>query len=69
MYVHVNNRDGFAGAALFDHPTAVTVDHRGFIYVTDSRNGRIRRIAPVGMDIHINYHYHDHYHRHRHDDR
>jgi hypothetical protein len=41
--------DGFAAAALFDHPTAVTVDHRGFIYVTDSRNGRIRRIAPVGI--------------------
>lgn len=39
--------DGFSKHASFDHPTAVAVDHRGFVYVADARNGRIRRIAPV----------------------
>jgi hypothetical protein len=47
--------DGFSKQASFDHPSAVTVDHHGFIYVADARNGRIRRIAPVGMIIAITH--------------
>ena len=30
----------------FDHPEAVAVDSRGYVYVVDSRNRRIQEFAP-----------------------
>ncbi|PKL77405.1 MAG: hypothetical protein CVV27_05565 [Candidatus Melainabacteria bacterium HGW-Melainabacteria-1] len=41
-------RDGFAGRALFNKPTGLAVDRRGRVYVADSLNHCIRRIAPSG---------------------
>jgi DNA-binding beta-propeller fold protein YncE len=38
-------RDGDLGAAMFHHPQAVTIAANGDIYVADSDNFRIRRIA------------------------
>ncbi len=37
--------DGIASAARFDHPTGVDVDQTGTLFVADSRNGRVRKIA------------------------
>jgi predicted outer membrane repeat protein len=37
--------DGIASAARFDHPTGVDVDQAGTLFVADSRNGRVRKIA------------------------
>ena len=39
--------DGRGGEAHFDHPTAIALDARGNLFVTD-RNG-VRRIAPSGL--------------------
>lgn len=40
--------DGRGGAAQFDGPAAVAVDRQGYIYVADTRNHVLRRIAPQG---------------------
>lgn len=40
--------DGPAGVALFNRPTAVSVDAAGTILVADSNNEKIRKIAPDG---------------------
>ena len=41
-------RDGPAEQALFNSPSDVAVDEGGFIYVADTHNQRIRKIAPGG---------------------
>ncbi|MGV7207449.1 gluconolaconase [Oxalobacteraceae bacterium A2-2] len=41
-------RDGKGAAARFDGPLGVAVDAAGVVYVADSYNDRIRRIAPDG---------------------
>src|SRR5262249_36399971 len=41
-------RDGPATQARFDRPEAVAVDDAGNLYVADTHNHRIRRIAPDG---------------------
>ena len=41
-------RDGPGGQALFNSPSDVAVDEDGSIYVADTYNHRIRRIAPGG---------------------
>jgi sugar lactone lactonase YvrE len=40
--------EGKGTAARFDEPRDVAVDDLGNVYVTDSRNGRVRKIAPDG---------------------
>jgi sugar lactone lactonase YvrE len=40
--------DGVGRNARFDGPSAVGVDGQGTVWVTDSRNHRIRRLAPDG---------------------
>ncbi len=41
--------DGTGGAAQFDDPTGVAVDHNGNIYVADSSNHTIRKVTPGGV--------------------
>jgi sugar lactone lactonase YvrE len=43
------HRDGAGGAARFDSPVAVATDDAGNIYVVDSANDAIRKIAPDGL--------------------
>lgn len=40
--------DGGASAARFDHPSDVTVDASGNLYVADTDNDTIRKISPAG---------------------
>jgi sugar lactone lactonase YvrE len=40
--------DGPAAAAMFDAPEDVAIDEDGTVYVADSNNNRIRRVAPDG---------------------
>lgn len=40
--------DGSGGAAQFDLPSGVAVDHAGNVYVADSNNQTIRKISPAG---------------------
>jgi len=42
------NADGFGGDARFNDPFAVAVDKTGDVYVSDSANDAIRKIAPSG---------------------
>ncbi len=42
-------RDGPAGDARFRYPVGIAVDRRGFTYVADAGNSRIRRISPAGQ--------------------
>lgn len=41
-------KDGTAARALFNKPTGLAVDRRGYVYVSDSLNHCIRRISPSG---------------------
>src|SRR5574341_1253828 len=38
--------DGPVDRARFDEPSGLAIDGRGNIYVTDTRNNRLRKIAP-----------------------
>jgi len=40
---------GEAGSAYLDTPLSVVIDERGFLYVSDNKNHRIRRVAPGGL--------------------
>jgi len=42
------NVDGVGAAARFDTPTALAVDAQGIVWVADTRNNAIRRLAPDG---------------------
>lgn len=42
------NLDGMGTAARFDTPTALAVDAQGIVWVADTRNNAIRRVAPDG---------------------
>lgn len=42
-------KDGRSHQALFNKPTGLAVDHRGYLYVSDSLNHCIRRISPRGQ--------------------
>ncbi|MGH8027892.1 MAG: gluconolaconase, partial [Pseudoxanthomonas sp.] len=42
------NLDGIGAAARFDTPTALAVDAQGIVWVADTRNNAIRRVAPDG---------------------
>jgi sugar lactone lactonase YvrE len=41
--------DGKGSAASFSHPSGITVDRYGNLYVSDAGNNKIRKIAPDGM--------------------
>jgi sugar lactone lactonase YvrE len=41
-------QDGEGNQATFDHPTGITVDDSGVIYVADRNNNKIRKITPDG---------------------
>ncbi|MDQ1923886.1 SMP-30/gluconolactonase/LRE family protein [Massilia pseudoviolaceinigra] len=43
--------DGPAAAAQFDTPTSVVVDATGNLYVADTSNGAVRKLAPDGQVI------------------
>ncbi|MDQ3907120.1 MAG: NHL repeat-containing protein, partial [Acidobacteriota bacterium] len=40
--------DGAGGAASFNTPSGIALDHTGNLYVADTANNRIRRVAPDG---------------------
>ncbi|MGZ3874336.1 MAG: NHL domain-containing protein, partial [Mucilaginibacter sp.] len=44
----LGSADGQGTAARFNHPSGVTIDNFGIIYVTDSGNQSIRKITPAG---------------------
>jgi len=41
--------DGYGGAAFFNQPTAVTADSSGNVYIADTGNHTIRKLAPSGQ--------------------
>lgn len=43
--------DGVGAAARFDTPTALAVDAQGIVWVADTRNNAIRRVAPDGTVV------------------
>jgi sugar lactone lactonase YvrE len=43
--------DGAGGVAEFNNPNGVAVDSAGVVYVADSGNNRVRRIAPDGTTV------------------
>jgi len=45
------NADGFGSGARFNNPFAVAVDNADNVYVSDSANNTIRKIAPGGMVV------------------
>ncbi len=47
--LHEGYKDGKGLAALFFWPTGIALDSRGYIYVCDSMNNKIRRVTPSGI--------------------
>lgn len=45
---HSGSVDGTGIAARFNEPLGVAVDSAGNLYVTDSRNGTVRKVTPAG---------------------
>jgi len=45
------NLDGVGAAARFDTPTALAVDTQGIVWVADTRNNAIRRVASNGTVV------------------
>lgn len=41
--------DGTGDEARFNHPSGITIDHAGNVYVTDVGEGSIRKITPAGV--------------------
>lgn len=41
--------NGFGSNARFNHPLGVTTDAAGNVYVTDTKNGTVRKITPYGL--------------------
>lgn len=41
--------DGQGGAATFQYPRGVAVDPQGYVYISDWKNHRIRKITPGGL--------------------
>ncbi|MFC1721744.1 SMP-30/gluconolactonase/LRE family protein [Patescibacteria group bacterium] len=51
MHTHAGNgsygdQDGTGTGAYFAQPTGITVDHNGYVYVADTNNHKIKKIAP-----------------------
>ena len=46
----IGSADGTGSAARFDFPSSVAVDSSGNVYVADSDNFTIRKVAPVGTN-------------------
>ena len=44
-------KDGCASDARFNHPSGVTSDCNGFVYIADTDNHCIRRLSPDGSVI------------------
>jgi sugar lactone lactonase YvrE len=42
------NKDGTNGVAQFNYPSGIAIDVSGNLYVSDTYNNTIRRVAPVG---------------------
>jgi sugar lactone lactonase YvrE len=42
-------RDDVGTLARFDHPSAITIDRSGMIYIADTSNNRIRKMTPGGV--------------------
>jgi hypothetical protein len=42
--------DGVGNAARFNHPSGMTVNNAGNIYVADTYNNTIRKLTPVGTN-------------------
>jgi sugar lactone lactonase YvrE len=45
---HAGFADGLGAAAAFDTPSALAIDRLGNLYVADTRNNAIRKVAPDG---------------------
>ncbi|WP_137940087.1 gluconolaconase [Chitinivorax sp. B] len=45
---HPGHQDGPGGNALFDMPCALALDHAGNLWIADTRNRAIRKLAPNG---------------------
>jgi sugar lactone lactonase YvrE len=46
---HVGHKDGFGSTALFAIPTGLAIDSHDNLYVADSANETVRKIAPDGV--------------------
>jgi hypothetical protein len=46
----VGSADGTNSNARFNYPTGIAVDHAGNLYISDSANYTIRKLAPVGTN-------------------
>ena len=48
------NADGVGSAARFNAPTGLAVDAFGYVFVTDTSNNTLRRLAPPSISIEVN---------------